>query len=127
MPLGLLRATDEDLGEADRGVSRGQIPVQRQGALAFRDGLESAVRVDLDTAQNKMRQRVMRRYVEGFGHVGYGGGEARGSISWRHTRPRQHLDPGPANQRAHIFGIERQGACEKTASPGQIIEIGIPL
>ena len=38
MPLGLLSETYEDIWEANRRVSRGQVPVQRRGALTFRDG-----------------------------------------------------------------------------------------
>jgi hypothetical protein len=58
--FGFCTSTKEILGEADESMSAGQIAIQRQRLLAFRDALSCAFRKYLHEAQNRVSRSVVR-------------------------------------------------------------------
>ena len=58
--LGLLCVTDIRFVHADRCVREGQIPIERQGPLAFGDCLMGPVGDAEDNAQTQVREGVFR-------------------------------------------------------------------
>ena len=81
MSLCLFGATDENLTKSDKGMSSGEISIQRQRMFTFGDALRSALGIDADMSQRHMAGRMVRDQGQGFGQLRFGRSEGRHGIS----------------------------------------------
>ena len=80
MSLGFLGATGKDLAKSDEGMRVGKIAIQRQRVLAIGDSLDGAFRQDLDVAEKRMAEGVVRERRQSSGQLRLSGRESRRGV-----------------------------------------------
>ncbi len=90
----------------------GEIPVDRQGALALGDALDGAVGVHSHRPQQHAGVRVFRPQSERLTEVGLGGTQSLDAVFGQPITDRGEIDPGATHQRVDIVRIEIESAVE---------------
>ena len=126
MGLGLLAATEKILGETDEAMSVGQIAIQRQRPLAFSDALSCAFRKYLHGAQKRGPEACCGAMDKALIKAASAAAKALVRSSVDKVAPQLVERPRQTDHRLDIFGIERQGALEKTPRLRHVFGV-IPL
>jgi hypothetical protein len=104
--LGLFAAAGTQLSEADKYVGAGQIPVDRQGALARGDALHGAIAVGSQCPGRAMRVCGIRPEFESFVDVGFGGEQSPAGVLGKPAPDKRQVDPGAGDGRIDIVSVE---------------------
>ena len=113
--LGLLAASGKILPQTDPPVGGGEIPVDRQRALALGDALDGAIAVHSRHPQYGAGVRVVRPQSERLTEVGLGGTQSLDAVFGQPISDRGYIDPGATDQRVDIVRIEIESAVEVRA------------
>src|ERR1700722_1574019 len=65
--LGFLGAAGKNLAKSDKGMRVGEIAIERQCMFALGDAFKSALRQDLDIAEERMAARLVRKRRQSLG------------------------------------------------------------